>query len=417
MHPIPRILGICFVFCIAAFGWAVLAGVTKSRTDDTQLQLDGRVADLWGSAQTQPAPTFVAAWYEPVVTEVQTPKGLEKRTDMQVRTAPVDPVQTRAEARIHLDTRRKGLLWFPLYDVDFDGAWTLTVHAPAQSLTIDLPFPDAHGVYAGFTFVVDGVDHSAEVTQTPQGARYTLDVHDGQVVKFQTHYASRGQGTWRYQPSAGVGNLSDFQLVLHTDFDAIDFPADSLSPSAKSREGDGWLLTWAFPRVVTGYGMGMVMPEPVQPGELVTEITMSAPLSLGFFFLWIFALGLLRGIEVHPINYLFLAGAFFAFDLLFSYTADRLPVEQAFALASFTSIVLVVSYLRLVVGTRFAFVEAGLAQLLYQVGFALAHFWDGFTGLTITVLAIVTLFLLMQMTGRVKWSEVLTTRPAPPKPA
>ena len=42
--------------------------------------------------------------------------------------------------------------------------------------------------------------------------------------------------------------------------------------------------------------------------------------------------------------------------------------------------------LRLVVSARFAFVEAGLAQIVYLIGFSLAHFWDGFTGLTVTVL-------------------------------
>jgi inner membrane protein involved in colicin E2 resistance len=158
----------------------------------------------------------------------------------------------------------------------------------------------------------------------------------------------------------------------------------------------------------------MIMPQRVQPGELAADLSFSAPFSLGLFFLWIYALGLLRGVEIHPINYVFLAGAFFAFDLLFAYTADHLAVEVAFALASFVSVGLVVSYLRLAVGSRFAFVEAGLAQLLYQVGFALAHFWEGFTGLTITVLGIGTLFALMQLTGRIRWAEVLASRTRPP---
>ncbi len=69
------------------------------------------------------------------------------------------------------------------------------------------------------------------------------------------------------------------------------------------------------------------------------------------------------------------------------------------------SLLLVVSYLRLVVSRRFAYGEAALAQLIYLVGFSLAHFWEGFTGLTVTVLAILTLFLLMQLAGRVRWSE------------
>ena len=51
-------------------------------------------------------------------------------------------------------------------------------------------------------------------------------------------------------------------------------------------------------------------------------------------------------------------------------------------------------------------VEAAAGQILYLVGFSLAHFWEGFTGLTVTVLSILTLFVLMQLTGRVRWSQV-----------
>jgi hypothetical protein len=40
---------------------------------------------------------------------------------------------------------------------------------------------------------------------------------------------------------------------------------------------------------------------------------------------------------------------------------------------------------------------------VYLIGFSLAHFWEGFTGLAVTVLSILTLFLLMQLTGRVRW--------------
>jgi hypothetical protein len=79
-----------------------------------------------------------------------------------------------------------------------------------------------------------------------------------------------------------------------------------------------------------------------------------------------------------------------------------------------------VSYLRLVVSPRFAYRKAALAQLVYQVGFSIAHFWKGYTGLTISVLATLTLFLVMQWTGRTRWSDVLRgrdpTRPTPPAP-
>ena len=122
-------------------------------------------------------------------------------------------------------------------------------------------------------------------------------------------------------------------------------------------------------------------------------------------------LATLRNLEIHPINYLFVSAAFFSFHLLFAYSVDRLSVPVAFAICSAVSMVLVVSYLRLVVSTKFALRETALAQLVYLIVFSLAHFWEGYTGLTITVLAILTLFVLMQATGRIKWSDALRRKP------
>jgi inner membrane protein involved in colicin E2 resistance len=159
----------------------------------------------------------------------------------------------------------------------------------------------------------------------------------------------------------------------------------------------------------------MVMPERLQPGELAAQLSFTAPISLLFFFLVIALLAKLEGLDVHPVNYMFLAASFFSFHLLFAYTVDRIPLGLAFALASGVSVVMVTTYLRLVVSAKFGFLKAGVAQLVYLVGFSAAHFLEGFTGLTVTVLSIATLFLCMLLTGRVRWSEALAT-PAPASP-
>lgn len=56
-------------------------------------------------------------------------------------------------------------------------------------------------------------------------------------------------------------------------------------------------------------------------------------------------------------NYFFLATAFFSFHLLLAYLADLISIV-AFTISSFVSFFLVVSYLRLVTGLRFAAVES-----------------------------------------------------------
>jgi inner membrane protein involved in colicin E2 resistance len=154
----------------------------------------------------------------------------------------------------------------------------------------------------------------------------------------------------------------------------------------------------------------MDLPNRLNPGPLASRITFFAPVSLLFFLTVMVMLGVTRGENLHPVNYFFLSAAFFAFHLLLAYLVDHVSIHAAFAMASATSIALVVSYLRVVAGMRAALLHAGAAQLVFLVLFSYAFFFEGYTGLTITIGAIVTLFVLMQMTARIRWDEVFASR-------
>jgi len=157
--------------------------------------------------------------------------------------------------------------------------------------------------------------------------------------------------------------------------------------------------------LLSGYQIGMIMPEKLQPGPLAGRISLFAPVSLFFFFFLVFIITTIRGVDIHPMNYFFLAAAFFAFHLLMAYLVDHISIHRSFAIAAIVSLALVISYMRLVAGPRFALVECGLAQLVYLVLFSYAFFFKGYTGLAVTIGSVLTLFVVMQMTGRIKWSE------------
>ena len=199
---------------------------------------------------------------------------------------------------------------------------------------------------------------------------------------------------WRWFKALGGGPLSDLGAHQIDQFPGYRFADDTLSPTAKQPIPDGWQLTWQYSNLVSGFEIGMTMPSKLQPGPLAGEISYAAPVSLFFFFFLMFIITTLRKIDLHPINYFFLATAFFAFHLLLAYLVDHISIHVAMVLASVVSVTLVVSYLRLVVGLRFAALEAGTAQLIYLVLFSYAFFWKGFTGLAITIIAIVTLFVV-----------------------
>jgi inner membrane protein involved in colicin E2 resistance len=105
-------------------------------------------------------------------------------------------------------------------------------------------------------------------------------------------------------------------------------------------------------------------------------------------------------------NYFFISAAFFAFHLLLAYLVDHLSLHAAFAIASVASVGLVTSYLRVVAGVRDRLWPAAGAQFVYLVAFSYAFFFEGFTGLTVTCGAVLTLFVLMQLTAEVRWADV-----------
>ena len=52
-----------------------------------------------------------------------------------------------------------------------------------------------------------------------------------------------------------------------------------------------------------------------------------------------------------------------------------------------------------------------VAQFIYLVMFSYAFFLKGFTGLAITTGSIVTLFVVMQVTGRIRWADKFALKP------
>jgi len=401
---IRHIAALIFIFICTAIAWIVLGATIMDRTGSSNDRLGGHVASTWGAAQTQAPPTATLSWWE-IVTHKTRENGKEViRTEKVERTCVFPLNSTSANVNLALDYRQKGLLWYSTYVVDFAGDYNFRNDAPVPGkLILRLPLPAEKAVYDGLLMTVNG--KKVPLSTDSGSAVATLDFKPGEATVLHAAYRSQGLGNWRYKLVDGIAQVHNFTLTMHTNFKDIDFADDTLSPTSKKLTGDGWELTWQYSDLVSGFQIGMDMPEKLQPGPLAGQISFFAPVSLFFFFFLIFIITTIRGIDLHPMNYFFLATAFFAFHLLLAYLVDHISIHAAMVIASIVSIALVVSYLRLVVGIRFAALEAGTAQLIYLVVFSYAFFWKGFTGLAITVISVITLFIVMQATGKIRWSE------------
>jgi inner membrane protein involved in colicin E2 resistance len=411
-----QILALAFIFVCTTIAWMILGTTIFSRTYGSTEQLQGHVASTWGMPQQQSPPTATYMFTDVVnSTTVENGKVMVHSENVR-RQVPLPVEASRIHVNFHLTPRQKGLLWYSTYAVDFAGDYAFRNNTELpQTVDFRLKFPAQKAIYDGLQMKVN--EQTVALTTDAQGTEGRATVSPGDTVSLHVAYRSQGLDSWRYQLGDGIAQAHDFTLTMQTNFRDIDFADDTLSPTSKQLVPGGWQLTWQYSNLVSGFQIGMTMPQKSQPGPLAGEISYAAPVSLFFFFFLMFIITTLRNIDLHPMNYFFLATAFFAFHLLLAYSADHISIHAAMALSSVVSAGLVVSYLRLVVGLRFAALEAGTAQLIYLVLFSYAFFWKGFTGLAITIIAIITLFIVMQMTGRIRWTERFAARSRVPVPS
>jgi hypothetical protein len=389
-----RILALAFIWVGASLAWIVLGSTLLFRTEHADAAQRTQLGSLWGPEQSQAAPTFT---YSSLA---------ESRT--------VAPDASAITVDLRLDQRRKGLLWYNTYHVDFAGTYRVRSSGDDRTLELAFKLPAQNAVYDDVSVLIDGKRVPDELIAGVVTVDVPVTPH--RTTEVAVSYRSQGVGKWSYAFGTGISTVRDFDLTMQTNFQAIDFPEGTLAPTQERLTPSGWELDWRYRDVVTGYGIGMVFPQPLQPGPLAQRLTFWAPLSLLFYFFVLSVIITIQRIELHPVNFFFLAAAFFSFHLLFAYTVDRVPIYTAFALCSLVSMFLTVSYLRIVAGLRFAAVEAGVAQFFYLILFSLALFNEGFSGLAITIGSIITLFVTMQLTARINWSERFARRPGQPAP-
>lgn len=420
-----RILGIIFIYICTCVGWAILGGSVLHRTNESSRHLRENVASIWGRPQVQTPPV---ACYQKTIPESESSASSgekeekatnRKRHTMQTISLPLQ--QSRLQVDFDLNHRRKGLVWYSTYGVQFAGQYQFrNTSTEEEVVTLTFRLPEGQALYDGFTATVNGRELAAEVDK---GALMVREqVAPGAIVDLRVGYRSQGLDSWTYRFAEGATRVNNLALVMNTNFDDIDFPDSALAPVSRRKTDSGWEVRWEYASLLSGLNIAMAMPEKLQPGDMVSRITFFAPVSLMFFFFLLFILTLLKNIEIHPMNYFFLAAAFFAFHLLLAYTADLIDIHLAFMISSAVSIFLVVSYLRLVVGMRFALREAGVLQFLYLVGFSYTFFLEGYSALFVTIASIITLYFVMQLTGRIRWAELFQAKgktgafPTPPPP-
>ena len=387
-----RILAIVLIFFLGAAGWFVLGQVNWVRSHDTSSALSASVQSLWGAPIVQYAPQL----------SVKVPGTDQKRQ--------IFPSKNQIQADIKLEQRRKGLIWYPTYTVNFIARYEVTNAARiAQDIRLNFLLPSKDATYENVVLKIGQKTESFDAS-TGYGFQRIIPLLPQASETVEIHYQTRGVGSWLYKLGTGNGRVSGLDVAISTNFEAVDFIAGSLSPMQTETTENGLTIRWQANELITSQDIGIELPQKLNPGPLAARMSFFAPVCLLFFFVLITAICITKKIDIHPMHYLFVNAGFFAFHLLFAYTIDVINVHLAFFIASVVSVTMVVSYLSRALGTTFPWRIAAAGQLVYLILFSYSFFIKGMTGLTVTIASIATLAVLMRITSSTNWSDVFTPR-------
>jgi hypothetical protein len=391
---IKRLLAICLIVGCTSAAWFLLGGTLQYRSNQSDGRLGTEVVKNWGPVLTQEHP---ALFYE-------APTSAGARREIQ-------PERSDIAVTLTYDPKHKGLLWYRTYKAEFTGKYVVKNPTPiAQTIYAAFKFPAADARYDAFSLrfgekLTDKAPVNGEI-------RESLLLAPGAEVPLTVTYRATGLNQWVYSLKSAK-RLKNLHLAMNVNFADINIPPFAESPTSRTVTGEKGKLQWDYTDVIGASAIAMDMPAVTNPGYVAGRMTFFAPVSLLFFFAVLVIVGIRERTDLHPMNYFFLAAGCFAFQLLFAYLVDLVPLTLAFCLAAAVSLALVTGYLWLATTRKFAVISA-FAQFAYMVLFSYSFFFDGLTGITITAGAIITLALLMAFTARVKWDAALTSRATPP---
>src|SRR5690606_37700347 len=220
---------------------------------------------------------------------------------------PVPLVASDLGVELALEHRQRGLMWFPTYEVDFRARYTFeNPDDEVREMRVTFPLRSENAVYDGFV-VRDGAGELVGSDVEPNGgASWTASIAPGARASFDVAYRTRGTSSWHYRMTEGTARVTDFSLVMRTDFAEVDFPAGTLSPTEHGARAGGWEGTWRFDSLIANQPIGVEPPSRINPGPLASRITFFAPIGLLFFFFVVAVLGAAQKRELHPMHFFFL---------------------------------------------------------------------------------------------------------------
>ncbi|MCL2440522.1 MAG: inner membrane CreD family protein [Treponema sp.] len=400
---IKKIVAIVLIFVFATVAWMILGATNSVRTNTLFNSLKTQVANSYGGRLNIESPKC----YSKTVKHREETSNNTTRIVEYFEYKNYELIKSDIAIKVYLDQRKKGNLWFPTFKANFTGTYIFQIDDSPDNIFVYSTLNSANSIYNNLNLKINNEDISNVLPLINKQEIPVAALADN-TVQLTVSYDGTGMEDLHYLITPdrnAIAQINDFNLVISTDFDLYDIPSNMMSPTHKSKTDKGHDLTWELNKTITGKNIGIIIPNKLNPGDIITRVSFFAPVSLLFFFVVLLMFTVVLKIKIHPMHFFFLAATFFSFHLMFSYFSDQLDIYLSFAISAIVSLILTITYMRLISPKKMAFLYTPVIQIIYLVIFSFSFFFEGITGIIVTICAVITLFILMQVTGRINWDE------------
>ena len=397
-YTVIFVLTVIFSIIAVSIGFRIDDRHTKSYSMNKR-----SVQEIWGGELSQQLPTFT---YLRKVYEDR-----ENKKTGAIERALVDKYYNmgiegqKISIKIKSNIREKGLLKYPGYNLTFNGRYTLkNLNSNSERLEFSFPLPHDAGNITDIKVKFKDKEYT-EDSNYSNGIQWDGVLAKNESVVFDITYTA--QGTERFLLAMGTGKseIKNLDVELITDFTDNTIPDGAMVPTSSAGDNKEMKYTWVASNLVTGQNISLKFKISGNYGEIISKLFYYSPVALFLFVALLLVFSVSKGINLHPMHYLFVITGFFIFYLLGSYIVSymHIIIGILISLAVSTGIILYYTYL-INKGKELVKVSA-FGVILFQWVFSTAFFVPEHTGFLITIASIIAFLFLIRSTASVDWEN------------
>jgi hypothetical protein len=361
------------------------------------------VSEIWGGSIVQSPPSLT---FESTVKEQYENK---KTGEMMDKTVLVEKGLGFASQDLKLsmrkNIRKKGLLLFPGYELDFYGKFVIKNFLTKKNrIHFRMELPNYAGNIMNVQILLNGKEYK-EDTNLADGIDWSGEMEPLEEKEISIFYKAQGSKSFQYSLGVQAIEMKRLSVILESDFSNFNIPDNAMAPSTSNSDSETIKIEWKGENIITGQNLSVNFEIEGNYGAMASKLFYYSPISMALFLSLLLLLLIPRGVKLHPMQYLFVIISFFIFYPLGSYLISYFNVILGILLSLAASTLILLQYTYAIKKGSVLIQSSMISAVIFQWLFSIAFFFPEHTGFIITISTIGSFVFLSRATAEIDWEN------------